>query len=213
VSINTAAEATAIGSADRFAEAHRALLADGTIQLDLIPVKQAPPPAWLEPLIRFIETIFPVIRVLFWIAVAAAVLFLVFAIVRRVRDGEWSWRRKRVAPEAAENWLPEEAPARALLREADALAEAGRFDEAAHLLLFRSIEDIDRRRPHLVRPALTSRDLAGAQALPAGPRRSFGDIVMMVERSLFGGRILGKTDWQACRAAYQDFAFASAWKD
>jgi hypothetical protein len=35
---------------------------------------------------------------------------------------------------------------------------------------------------------------------------------MMVERSLFGGRTLGAGDWQACRAAYEDFAFAPAWK-
>jgi hypothetical protein len=36
---------------------------------------------------------------------------------------------------------------------------------------------------------------------------------MMVERSLFGGRTLEQQDWQVCRSAYEDFAFASAWKD
>jgi hypothetical protein len=145
--------------------------------------------------------------------VTAAALFLAWAIVRRLQDGKWSWRRRPALEAPAEAWRPDEAPARALLREADALAAEGRYGEAAHLLLFRSIEDIDRRRPRLVRPALTSRDIAGAPALPPGPKRSFGDIVMMVERSLFGGRTLEQQDWQACRSAYEDFAFASAWKD
>ena len=62
---------------------------------------------------------------------------------------------------------------------------AGRYSEAAHLLLFRSIEDIDARRPDLVRPALTSRDIAALPRSPARPRRAFARIAMMVERSLF----------------------------
>jgi hypothetical protein len=208
-----AAAVTATGSAERFAEAHRRLLADGAIQLEMAPFKEPVPPAWVEAVIEFLKLIFPLLRILVWAAVAAAAIFLVWAIVRRLRDGEWSWLRRRGPEAEAEAWRPEEAPARALLREADALAAAGRYGEAAHLLLFRSIEDIDRRRPRLVRPALTSRDIAGAPALPSGPRRSFGDIVMMVERSLFGGRTLEQQDWQACRSAYEDFAFASAWKD
>ena len=155
----------------------------------------------------------PLLRILFWIAVALAVLFLLVMLARRVRDGEWSWRRKPRSEPTEESWQPEEAPARALLGEADALAAAGRFAEAAHLLLYRSIEDIERRRPAVVRPALTSRDIAAAPLLPPGPKRSFAEIVMMVERSLFGGRALDEGDWRACRDAYRDFAFASAWKD
>lgn len=213
MSINKAAEATANVSADRFADAHRKLLADDSIQFELSAFQQPPPPAWVEALIDFFSAIFPFLRILFWVAVAAAVVLLAYAIFRRVQDGEWSWRRKTSASNEVESWMPQEAPARALLREADSLAAAGRYGEAAHLLLFRSIEDIDRRRPQLVRPALTSRDIAGAPALPPGPKRSFGDIVMLVERSLFGGHRLGEQDWQACRAAYEDFAFASAWKE
>lgn len=213
MTISTGAETTAGVAADRFADAHRRLLADESIQFELSVFQQPPPPAWVEALIDFFRAIFPFLRILFWVAVAAAVVLLAYAIVRRVQDGEWSWRRKAAASDEVESWMPQEAPARALLREADALAAAGRYGEAAHLLLFRSIEDIDRRRPQLVRPALTSRDIAGAPALPSGPRRSFGDIVMMVERSLFGGHSLGEQDWQTCRAAYEDFAFASAWKD
>ena len=51
-----------------------------------------------------------------------------------------------------DEWAPEEAGARSWLEEADALAREGRFAEAIHHLLFRSVEDICRRRPALVAP-------------------------------------------------------------
>ena len=104
---------------------------------------------------------------------------------------KFSFRRR--GKEAAEEpeWHMAEQPARQLLGEADALAAQGRYSEAAHLLLYRSIEEIDQRRPDTVRKALTSRDIAGLPALPARPAEAFGDIVRAVERSLFGGRTLG----------------------
>ena len=54
---------------------------------------------------------------------------------------------------------------------------------------------------------------AGAEPAGSGPKSAFGRIVLMVERSLFGGRTLEEHDWKACREAYQEFAFASAWKE
>lgn len=209
---NTTA-ATAAGKAELFAEAHRRLLEQKAIQFDMRPYQPEPPPAWLKAFAQFIEAILPLLKFLFWAGLAALVVFLLIVIARRVQHGEWSWRRRREdAPAREESWQPAEAPARALLREADALAAAGRYAEAVHLLLFRSIEEIDRRRPDLVRPALTSRDIAGAPALPPGPKGAFGTIMMMVERSLFGGRSVGEGDWRSCRDAYQEFAF-SGWKE
>ncbi|HEV2867298.1 MAG TPA: hypothetical protein VGX37_12385, partial [Allosphingosinicella sp.] len=142
-------------------------------------------------------------------AIAAIVLLIVYLIVRRLSGASWPWRRK--GADAEESWRPEEAPARALLSEADALASRGLFSEAAHLLLFRSIEDIDSRRPALVRPALTSRDIAALPAIPERPRGAFSRIAMMVERSLFARRPLAEPDWRECRAAYEEFAFAEGW--
>lgn len=110
-----------------------------------------------------------------------------------------------------DGWVPDAAPARALLAEADALAAQDRFAEAVHLLLIRSVEEIQRRRPQLVRPALTSRDLAAIRGLPGTPRMLFAGIARVVERSLFGGRPVGADDWQQCRAAYADFALPRAW--
>jgi hypothetical protein len=211
VSISNGAQAAADASA-RFEAAHAELLADRSMQFEMTTYKPEPPPAWLEALFNLIGASGS--RIFFWIVLAIAIVALLAFIARRAQDSDWSWLRRRKSDEAeAEAWRPEEAPARALLQEADALAASGRYGEAAHLLLFRSIEDIDRRRPDLVRPALTSRDIADAPALPSGPKSAFGRIVLMVERSLFGGRTLEEHDWKACREAYQEFAFASAWRE
>jgi hypothetical protein len=169
-------------------------------------------PDWLLALGDFLVSIFPVLRVLFWIAIAAIIIFILYIILRRISGSRWTWRRSAADSEGPADWRPEEAPARALLRDADALAAQGRFGEAAHLLLFRSIEEIDSRRPELVRPALTTRDIAAAPAIPSGPRSAFLAIAMLVERSLFGGRDLAEPDWRQCRAAYEQFAFAEAWR-
>jgi hypothetical protein len=202
---------TASARAAEFADAHRALLADGSIQFELARAQVPVVPAWARSFGHFLISIFPVLRVLFWCAVAAGVIFLLYLIARRLSGAAWPWPRK-TQNEAVEDWRPAEAPARALLRDADALAQAGRYDEAVRLLLFRSIEDIESRRPKLVRPALTSRDIAGAQGIPEGARRAFTSIVSAVERSLFGGRALAEPDWGACRAAYERFAFAESWR-
>lgn len=104
------------------------------------------------------------------------------------------------------------AKARTLLEDADKLAAAGQFAEAVHLILFRSIEDIEGKRPDLISPALTSRDIAGLEGVPERVRRTFSDIAAVVERSFFGGRAVGAEEFAACRKAYEGFAFAEAWR-
>jgi hypothetical protein len=190
-----------------FADAHRQLLADPTIQFDLPAFEPQQRPDW-------IGAAMPVLQVLFWVAVAALVLFILYLIVSRISGRQWGWRRKAEGDEAAAegSWRPEAGEARELLGEADALAAAGRYSEAAHLILFRSIEDIDGKRPDLVRPALTSRDICALEQIPGRPRSAFARIAAMVERSLFGGRALVSADWSDCRAAYEEFAFAEGWR-
>ena len=208
----SAGETARGGSEPAFDEAYAELRADDSVQFTFSDYKPPEVPEWLRWLGDFLVDIFPALKILFWIGVAAAVLLVLYMIVRRLSGAGWPWRKKPEEAAAPSGWRPEEAPARALLAEADALAAAGRFSEAAHLLLFRSIEEIDSRRPDLVRPAFTSRDIAGTAAIPAGPRGAFASIVMLVEKSLFGGRALAEPDWRQCRAAYEDFAFAEGWR-
>jgi hypothetical protein len=187
-----------------FADAHRQMLADSAIQFDFPEARPQPEPSFFD--------MGPILTIFFWVAVAAIVAFLLYLIATRLSGAEWPWRRRSGEEAATDTWRPEEAEARELLGEADALAAAGRFSEAAHLLLFRSIEDIDEKRPDLVRPALTSRDIAALDAIPGGPRAAFGRIAMLVERSLFAQRPLARLDWDDCRAAYSEFAFAEGWR-
>lgn len=192
-----------------FAEAHRRLLGDSSIQFEMGDFTPPKIPEWLKWLFEALNS--PIAKYAFWAFVALIVLAILYGIVRQLTGMRLPWFARKTKNAAESDWRPEEGPARALLGEADALASQGRFDEAARLLLFRSIDDIESRRPTLVRPALTSRDIALAPDLPPGPQRAFGAIAMAVEKSLFGGRTLEEPDWRACRNAYEEFAFAGAW--
>ena len=223
----------AAGEADRFAHAWRAMRADSSIQFNLAPPPQPPkPPHWLkallhwlgdllEPVWRFLKwlgTFLPdaaYARILLWSVIGLGAAALLWVFYNRVRYGEWRLRLPRLAPPAdlmEEEWAPDEAGARSWLEEADALAREGRYAEAIHHLLFRSVEDIARRRPALVRPALTSRELAASEAIPGRARDLFSGIARLVERSLFGQRAVGEQDWQQAREAYSNFAVPAAWR-
>jgi hypothetical protein len=224
----------AANGADRFAHAYQAMRADSSIQFNLAPPPAIPKlPPWLEAFFRWLgRTLEPVgrfltwigsffpdaayARILLWLVIGLGAAALLWAIYNRIRYGEWRWRLPRLAQltdvEGEEEWVPELAGARSWLEEADALAREGRFAEAIHHLLFRSIDDIASRRPALVRPALTSRELAASQGIPNRARDLFAGIARLVERSLFGGRPVGEKDWMEARTAYSDFALPAAWR-
>ncbi len=227
-------------AAQRFADAHRALRDDPSVQFVMGPPGPPPPlPGWLKALTRFFEWVgellkpigrffawitsfmpaAPIIQILLWSVIGLVAAAVIWLIVTRLREGEWRTpgrrRRRRVAiarDVAEEEWVPDAAESRAWLQEADALAAKGLFAEAVHHLLFRSIEDIQHRRPHVVRPALTSRELAAASGIPARARDLFAAIARLVERSLFGGRDVSADDWATARATYADFALPGMWK-
>ncbi|THD38238.1 MAG: DUF4129 domain-containing protein [Sphingomonas sp.] len=221
-------------AAQRLADAHRALRADPTIQFGMGPAPLPKPfeiPGWLRwlldalrPIGRFFKWITsfmpaaPLAQILLWSVIVILALTLIWLIVDRIRAGEWRTPfSKRPARQVAveqqeEEWAPDFAPARAWLDEADALAARGLYAEAVHHLLFRSVEDIQRRRPRVVRPSLTSRELSVATGIPTVARALFARIAGYVEASLFGGRAVGADDWMQARAAYADFALPGQWK-
>lgn len=192
---------------DGFDEAHQALLDDRAIQFTMNQVEQPRP---VEPWRGW--DLSGLFEVLAWVSVAIVAAAVIYFVVRYAMGVKLRRREREAGAPLEEVWRPAEAPSRALLAEADALAERGDFAGAAHLLLYRSIEDIEERRPDQVRPALTSRDIARLPALPPRPAEAFGGIVRAVERSLFGRRPLGAEEWRECRAAYERFAFAQEWR-
>ncbi|MBS0479325.1 MAG: DUF4129 domain-containing protein [Proteobacteria bacterium] len=188
-------------------------------------------PAWLKwlldhlkPVGRFFDWVSslmpsaPLAQFLLWTVIGALALLLVWMIIARLRSGEWSvpFRRRRArqipVDAAEEEWAPDAVPVREWLAEADALAAGGLYAEAVRHLLFRSVEDIKAKRPQLVRPSLTSRELAAATGIPAVARELFARIAGCVERSLFGGRPVVVDDWREARAAYADFALPGQWR-
>jgi hypothetical protein len=215
-----AAEPSADGR-DAFQEAHRELLSDRALQFDLpVEAPRAPPkpPAWLEALVDFLGAIAPLLGWIFWIGAIALAALIIFFVIRETLGGRFErFRFKRRAPrsEAGQptEWRPTETAARVLLADADRLAAEGRFAEAVHLLLLRSIEDLHGRRPRAVRPALTARDIAALEALPASARPAFRSIAEVVERSLFGGAAVDAAAFARCRASYEDFAFPGGWRE
>ena len=147
----------------------------------------------------------------------AGAVIMVILIVKRLRHGRWHWPWRRKAEQELEDeneleWQPEAAPVHAWLNEADTLARDGRFAEAVHCLLLRSVADAAKRRPQLVSPALTSRELACSSILPDRARALFAEIAQSVERSLFGGQPVDGLEWTRARAAYAEFALPRTWK-
>jgi hypothetical protein len=197
-------------------QAHQRMLADRSLQFVFRPAPPPPPPKppdWLAPLLKGLESAAPAVQWVFWAGLAAGLGVILFFIGREVLRVRWPHRFKRPArtETPAESWRPTHAQALALLEEVDRLAAAGLYAEAAHLLLHRSIQDIQGRRPNVVRPALTSRDISVLPALPASAREAFVGIARVVERSRFGGAPVGREDFSACRRAYEDFAFPEVW--
>jgi hypothetical protein len=195
-------------SEQRLAAAHRVLLHTKGLQLDFATAPPRPqPPAWLDALFRALSALAPILKFVFWGGLAIGVALIAWFVVREILA-----TRRRASPAApSADWRPEPEQARALLEEADRLAASGRFGEAIHILLFRSIDDLAGRRPGLIRPALTSRDIAGLEQMPAPARGAFARIAERVERSFFGGRDVGPEDFAEARGDYQTFAFSEGW--
>jgi hypothetical protein len=190
--------------------------ADPSIQYAPVEVKvpETHTPDWLIALEKFFKAIFePIGRalglswpVLQWVLLGLGVLLLAYIVWRFSEPLRLGWQRKQAKPPAPEEWTPNRAEALALLEDADALAREGRYDEATHLLLRRSVQQIAQARPDWVGRASTAREIGSIAALPDKARATFAQISGLVERSLFALRALNADDWQAARQAYAEFA-------
>ncbi|MEE4452301.1 hypothetical protein [Novosphingobium resinovorum] len=188
------------------------------IQYTPLPkIKPQPPtdiPEWLKALGRLLEAIFAPIGKLLgmswpvfqWILIGGAVLLGAFILWRLLLEpGLEAWRGRRPKAEQV-HWTPNRAEAVALLEDADRLAAAGRYGEAAHLLLQRSVRQISDARPDWLNPASTAREIAVLPLLPETGRSAFAVIAQRVERAYFALRDLDAGDWTAARTAYAQFA-------
>ena len=198
--------------ADTLASDWRALRADGDIQFTpLKPPERAEPPDWLEALFKFLaQALGPLAYPLMWVAIAVGVALLALVLWQIIAPLVREPRAARGTDGgASREWAPDAGEALALLDDADRLAAEGRYDEATHLLLKRSVGQIAAARPGLLEPSSTAREIAELPALSEAARGAFALIAGRVERSLFALRSLTADDWRAARAAYADFALAA----
>lgn len=204
--------------ADPIAAAWAKLLHDSSIQFHFAatPPPQRPPPwllALLEAIGQALHGLAEPLGYLLWALLIGGVLsILVFLGRDLLAPPKLGAATALGALDKEAAWRPDRAVARALLEDADRLAAAGRFTDAAHVLLFRSIEDVRSRAPHLIAPSLTSRDIARLPEIPAAPRSAFNTISDVVEHAVFGRRPVDAPGWIACRDAYAQFAFPEGWE-
>lgn len=204
-------------SSGGFEDAFRAMKRDEKLQFELPPAPEPPKVNWLEnffeAIAKFIIAILPLLKIIFFLGLGVIIALILYAIAKVI----YETRFKRAAKEIVEAappplYTPDQDQARILLEDVDAMAAEGRYEEAVHELLFRSIQDIDIRRPNTIRRSLTSREIAALKILTPETRQAFAKIGGIVETSYFGGKVIGQEEFDICRAAYAQFAQKDAWK-
>ncbi|PHR55310.1 MAG: hypothetical protein COA43_15555 [Robiginitomaculum sp.] len=163
-------------------------------------------PEWLMTLIKFLSSILVYI---FYGVIAIAVCGLLYFILREIIRAHRNKRpsKKGEAKLDIPLYQPDAKTARIVLDDADRLAKEGRYAEAVHTLLFRSIQDIEDKRPHHVKKSLTSREISELPILSQKAKHGFSMIGQLVETSFFGGTVLTLNDYENSKTAYKDFAF------
>ena len=202
----------AVVPADSQDAAWHGLVGHHDIQFDFPDAAAAPSmPLWLRHLLEFLDHHAVWFRWGGWIILGMAVLAAGYFLVRHLlHRGLGQADNFPLRPVPA--WQPTAEQARLLLRDDDALAAQSRFEEAAHLLLLVAIQEIGDRRPGLVLPALTSREIATLDALSPEARQIFSHIAMVVERCIFGGRPLAENDYAEVRRTFEQFTIPHTWQ-
>lgn len=204
------AEPTVLQTADEIERAYRAVKRNDVYQYELAePIQRRPASAFEKWLGRFFGGIFsffaPLLEIIFWLGLGALALGAAYLIGRAVYETRFAKPalKEKDAPDVP-LYQPAEAQARILLDEVDKLAAEGRYGEAVHTLLFRSIQDIDRNRPNVVRRSLTAREIGALSVLTAEAQTAFSTIAGVSELAHFGGVLVNKAGFETARQAYAE---------
>lgn len=143
---------------------------------------------------------------LLWVAVAAGLLWLLYVLKDVIpvwrRSGNGAW------PESATGGETAARPADEVTMAADELARQGRFVDAMHVLLLRSLADIRERLGERFADSLTSREILRGTRLSEKGRAALREIIARVEWSYFGEHPAAAADYQACRDSFNALAEA-----
>lgn len=205
-----------IHSEEDIEKAFRAVKRNESYQYELAePIPRKPPSRFGKWIGRILEAIFsflaPFLEIAFWLGVGALAIGALYLIGRAVYETRYALPTKKDKEvEEIPLYQPAEAQARILLDEVDKLAAEGRYGEAVHTLLFRSIQDIDRNRPNVVRRSLTAREIGSLSVLTVEARKAFSTIAGVSELTHFGGVRVNKAGFETARAAYADLTGQTA---
>lgn len=214
--VEASEDAVVIHSQDDIESAYRAIKRDEDYQFKLAdPIPRKPPSAFEKWLGSVLEAIFkvlaPILEFAFYIGLGALVFGAIYLIGRAVYETRFAKPKTEKAEEPIiPLYQPAEAQARILLDEIDRLAAEGRYGEAVHTLLFRSIQDIDRNRPNVVRRSLTAREIGGLSVLTVEARTAFSTIAGVSELAHFGGVSVNKAGFETARQAYAELTGQTA---
>ena len=202
---------------DEIEKAFRAIKRDEAYQFELAePIPRKPPSQFSRSTGQFFNAIFsvlaPLLKIIFYLGIGALIMGAVYLIGRAVYETRFAGPviKKKQEAEEVPLYQPAQAQARILLDEVDRLAAEGRYGEAVHTLLFRSIQDIDRNRPNVVRRSLTSREIGNLSILTQEARTAFSTIAGVSELAHFGGVSVNEAGFQTARKAYADLTGQTA---
>jgi hypothetical protein len=165
-------------------------------------IEDRKPSKWVAKLAAFFN---PLMNILVWVLLTAIVLGLLY--YAATMSGGLGWKKKEVAAQE-EDRQPVAFDGRTVkdwLREAEAMAEQGRYADAVHFLLFSSFDDIRKRLNTALRPAWTSREILRDVPLRSNAQTALSMLVETVESSEFAGRDIGPSDFYRCRDTYALF--------
>lgn len=202
-------------ASSNFKSAHEELLSDSSFEFDFTEQPKPKPRtnsdnAFFKFLGELFEVLGPILKVLFYGLVIGIVAYIAYLIISEAIKLKRSHVPKvKTSAPVIPAYQPRAEDARIILDDVDALAAQGRYDEAVHTLLLRSIQDIRKKRPKSVPRALTSREISVLDILSLKAQQAFKQIGDRVEVSHFGGAPLDEEAFKQSRKAYEDFAFES----
>ena len=153
------------------------------------------PAEWKPPTRVNLHWLGLLLRIVLPIALAVAVLLAVVWLARRL------WGR-RVDAEISPDGASEEAIA-IPIASAEALAAEGRWAEAIHALLLKTLEALSAAAR--LAPSLTSREIVARVRVAPRAREALAGLVLAVEVSRFGGAAADATDYARCLERFHQF--------
>jgi hypothetical protein len=149
-----------------------------------------------------------VATVLLWGLVIVAVILLLVFLVRQASGMTGEDEPVKTAADDAEDPGRLAAVIERPRDDADQLAHEGRFAEAMHTLLLRTLHELASQNLVRVMPAMTSREVLARVPLLGDARTALAGLVTAVEVTWFGDDVPGAGDYARCRQQFEVFAAA-----